>query len=54
VRSASLAPVLPLALGGAPPRVPASRPLFDHGLALLDGDARRFLGYTSNSELNDV
>jgi phosphoserine phosphatase len=54
LRSESLAPVLPLALGGAPPRVPSNRPLFDRGVALLDADVRRYLGYTPTSELNDA
>jgi phosphoserine phosphatase len=53
VRSASLAPVLPLALGGAPPRVAAVRPLFDRGLALLEPDYRRFLEYTPTTDLSD-
>lgn len=36
VRAPSLAPILPLALGGAPPASAAARELFDKGLALLD------------------
>lgn len=53
VRSASLAPVLPLALGGAPPRVPTSRPLFDRGFGLLEPELRSYLEYTPNAELSD-
>lgn len=47
VRSASLAPILPLALAGAPPRT-ASRGLFDKGLALLESEYRSYLPYASN------
>lgn len=36
VRSQSLAPVLPLALGGAPPVHAKHRTLFDRGMSLLD------------------
>lgn len=39
IRSRSLAPVLPLALGGDEPR-PASRALFDRGVSLLDARDR--------------
>jgi phosphoserine phosphatase len=39
IRSASLAPVLPLALGGTPPRSPAALRLFNLGLGLLASDA---------------
>ena len=35
VRSLSLAPILPLALGGAPPTSSAARAIYDKGLALL-------------------
>lgn len=45
IRSASLAPVLPLALGGRAPRAATDRALFDRGLALLDPDTRRRLEY---------
>ena len=40
VRSASLAPVLPLALAGALPRKPADRALFERGLELLEPEYR--------------
>ncbi|HSJ14274.1 MAG TPA: HAD-IB family phosphatase [Longimicrobiales bacterium] len=40
VRSASLAPVLPLALGGTPPRHAANRALFERGLELLEPEYR--------------
>jgi phosphoserine phosphatase len=36
IRSASLAPVLPLALGGAPPRAAEALPLYRKGVALLE------------------
>lgn len=36
IRARSLAPVLPLALGGEPPADPAARQLYDRGLELLD------------------
>jgi phosphoserine phosphatase len=36
IRSASLAPVVPLALGGEAPRDAASRPLFERGLQLIE------------------
>jgi phosphoserine phosphatase len=49
VRSASLAPILPLALGGEPPRA-ASRALFDKGLALLESEYRSYLSYASTGE----
>jgi phosphoserine phosphatase len=39
IRSASLAPVLPLALGGIPPHGAAALHLFNRGLGLLAGDA---------------
>jgi phosphoserine phosphatase len=45
VRSASLAPVLPLALAGEPPRVAAARDLFDRGLDLLEQEYRAFFPY---------
>ena len=35
IRSRSLAPILPLALGGAPPTHASARPLFERGLAWL-------------------
>lgn len=45
IRSASLAPVLPLALAGAPPRMTASMPLFRRGLELLEERYRRGLNH---------
>jgi phosphoserine phosphatase len=47
IRSASLAPVLPLALGGEPPRSAASRRLFDRGLDLLEQEYRAFFPFTN-------
>jgi phosphoserine phosphatase len=46
IRSASLAPVLPLALAGERPADPAAASLFDHGLALLDPELRALLNHT--------
>jgi phosphoserine phosphatase len=43
IRSASLAPVLPLALGGEPPRAAAALPLYQKGVDLLDDAARSSL-----------
>jgi phosphoserine phosphatase len=43
VRALSLAPILPLALGGERPRTAAARALFDRGMNLLDGAARAVL-----------
>jgi len=43
IRSHSLAPILPLALGGAAPRVQDSIPLHERGLALMDDALRRRL-----------
>jgi phosphoserine phosphatase len=40
IRSASLAPVLPLALAGELPRAAEHRALFDRGMSLLDARAR--------------
>jgi hypothetical protein len=45
IRSASLAPVLPLALGGEPPRVGKHRALFNRGVSLLDARDRSRLKY---------
>lgn len=45
IRSASLAPVLPLALGGEAPRDAAHRLLFDRGVSLLDPRERRRMRY---------
>jgi phosphoserine phosphatase len=36
IRSRSLAPVLPIALGGEPPRAVEHRALFERGVSLLD------------------
>lgn len=43
VRSRSLAPILPLALGGRAPGNPAARALYERGLALLEPGVRRHL-----------
>lgn len=40
IRSRSLAPVLPMALGDVPPRDPAGRATFDHGVRLRSAHAR--------------
>ena len=40
VRSASLAPVVALALGGAVPQTPGARAVYEQGLALLDQEYR--------------
>jgi phosphoserine phosphatase len=40
LRTRSLAPVLPLALGGDPPAWPESRPVFEVGRRLLDAHVR--------------
>lgn len=45
IRSASLAPVLPLALGGEAPGAAAHRGLFDKGVSLLDAHDRTRLKY---------
>src|SRR5690606_1914422 len=45
VHSASLVPVLPIALGGIPPLGATELKLFDRGVALLDPDMRRRLEY---------
>lgn len=45
IRSASLAPVLPLALGGQAPRSDVHRRLFDKGVSLLDAHDRTRLKY---------
>jgi phosphoserine phosphatase len=49
VRSASLAPVLPLALAGEPPRMGASRELYERGLNLLEREYRAFFPYFNNT-----
>jgi phosphoserine phosphatase len=46
IRSPSLAPVLPLALGGEPTRVPAARQLYSRGCELLKADNPHFLEQT--------
>jgi phosphoserine phosphatase len=43
IRSASLAPVLPLALGGEPTRMPGARDLYRRGLELLRRDNLDFI-----------
>lgn len=50
VRSASLAPILPLALGGQTPRRAFNRPLFERGLELLEPEYRSYLPYARNPE----
>lgn len=50
VRSASLAPILPLALGGQAPRRAFNRPLFERGLELLEPEYRSYLPYARNPE----
>jgi len=45
IRSASLAPVLPLALGGARPQSPEARTLYDRGLELLDAEYRSLIAH---------
>ena len=45
IRSASLAPVLPLALAGKPPHVSEHRALFERGAALLDERERSRLEF---------
>jgi phosphoserine phosphatase len=47
IHSASLAPVLPIALGGQQPRAVAARELFDRGRELLDPEYRAFLSYSN-------
>jgi hypothetical protein len=44
IRAPSLAPVLPLALGGTAPRAAKHRALWERGLDLLDARDRRRLG----------
>jgi phosphoserine phosphatase len=48
IRSHSLAPVLPLALGGERPRSQAAATLFDKGLTLLEQEYRAFLPYNQS------
>lgn len=50
IRSPSLAPVLPLALGGETPRRVRNRALFDQGLGLLEAEYRSYLPYARNVE----
>jgi phosphoserine phosphatase len=47
IRSASLAPVLPLALGGEPPRSQGARELFGRGIDLLEPEYRAFFSYSN-------
>lgn len=47
VRASSLAPILPLALGGRPPASAVGRALYERGLALLDDAARATLDHSS-------
>jgi phosphoserine phosphatase len=49
VRTRSLAPIVPLALGG-PPAGPVARAIYDRGLALLDEAARATLDLTRNPD----
>lgn len=48
VRANSLAPILPLALGGEAPRAGDARALFERGLSMLDGAARSVLTVHEN------
>lgn len=48
VRANSLAPILPLALGGEAPRDGAARTLFERGLSMLDAAARSVLTVHAN------
>jgi phosphoserine phosphatase len=50
VRAFSLAPILPIALAGEPPRDPAARALFERGLAMLEPGVRASLSYVSTAE----
>jgi phosphoserine phosphatase len=50
VRARSLAPIVPLALGGAAPRGAEARAVYDRGLALLDDAARASLDLTGNPD----
>ncbi len=50
VRSASLAPILPLALAGEAPRLARNRALFEKGLELLEPEYRSYLPYARNTE----
>jgi hypothetical protein len=43
VRSASLAPIFALALGGQKPRITASLPLYEKGMDLLESVYRSYL-----------
>jgi phosphoserine phosphatase len=51
IHSASLAPVLPLALAGEPPRSQSARALYNRGLELLEEEYRACLSYP-NSKLS--
>src|SRR5690606_29550106 len=48
VRARSLAPILPLALAGRPPRAAAARELFERGLSMLDAEARAAIDSNAN------
>jgi hypothetical protein len=50
VRGLSLAPILPIALAGEPPRDRVARALFERGLVLLDDTVRASLSYVSTAE----
>jgi phosphoserine phosphatase len=50
IRSASLAPVLPVALGGEPPRSRDRTELYNRGLDLLEPEYRAFLSYPRTRE----
>jgi phosphoserine phosphatase len=48
IRSQSLAPVFPIALGGERPRSDTGRQLFARGLELLEPEYRTFLSYSNS------
>jgi phosphoserine phosphatase len=48
VRSRSLAPVLPLALGGERPRLQAGRAIYDRGMALLEQHYHDYFPHSNN------
>jgi phosphoserine phosphatase len=52
IRSPSMAPLLPLALGGQPPRAADARELYERGLALLEQEYRAFLEQTKQTHSN--
>jgi hypothetical protein len=53
IRSPSMAPMLPLALGGEPPRAAGARELYDRGLSLLEQEYRAFVEHSQQSPPND-